>query len=68
MRILGFGNKSSSKRVSLDVPTENEEVLVILNWKALVALFVDMAQPAGVILSMKTHRMRAANQAENGGP
>ena len=61
MPILGFDNKSGPQRISLDVTTDNKEVVVILDWKALVPLLVNMAHTACVVMSVITHRMRSAD-------
>ena len=61
MPILGFDIKSGPQRISLDVTTDNKEVVVILDWKALVPLLVNMAHTTGVVMSMITHRMCSAD-------
>src|SRR5690606_34964886 len=40
---------------------DDQEVLVVLDWKTLVSLLVNVAISAGVVVSMVSHGMRAAH-------
>lgn len=61
--MLSARNEASAQRVSLDIPTQNKEVFVVLNRKALVTLLVDMPQTAGVIVSMISNCVGSAHPA-----
>ncbi len=56
-------DQSSTQRIAFDVPANYEEVLVVLNRKALVPLLINVTQSAGMITSMIAHRMSASNPA-----
>jgi hypothetical protein len=56
-------NQARTQCVALHIPTDDEEMIIVLYRKTLVSLLVNMAQSAGVIMSMIAHGVGAAHPA-----
>jgi hypothetical protein len=56
-------DQARSQSISLNVSADDEKMDVILDWEALIALLINMAHSAGVVVSMIPHRVRPAHPA-----
>ena len=59
--LLGARDEPCAKGVAFDIATDYQEMIVILDWKALVALLIQMPHAAGVVVRVVPHRMCPAD-------
>jgi len=61
--LRGAFDQVCTQRVTFDLAAGNKELTVILNGKALVSLLIEVPHATGVVLSVISHRVRAADPA-----
>ena len=59
-----FGNQLRSKRIALNVPTQNVEVGIVLNGKAFVTRLVNVTIAASMVMRVIPKRMRCSNPSQ----